>query len=160
MKGQILQYLSMLFQNLKNEMVLLPLLSNNRVNLIINIDFDFSDPDLVSAFISLLRTLAFKMNPTNVPLFYSYDVCTVPLLISYHLTNAFLFIYIELGRNASNFFISNAVSRCNRQIRQNCSSYHTPHHTANESPKSFHYCKQYFKPISKNSSTPSHSACV
>lgn len=56
-------------------MILYPLLSNNRINNILSIPYDFSDPELVSYFVAVLRALAFKMTSLNVILFISVVVC-------------------------------------------------------------------------------------
>lgn len=68
---QILQTSNMLFTNFKNETSLYYLLSNNYVNEIITHKFDLEDEDIVSNYISFLKTLSFKLNSHTVHFFFN-----------------------------------------------------------------------------------------
>uniref|UniRef100_A0A0N5BX31 FPL domain-containing protein n=1 Tax=Strongyloides papillosus TaxID=174720 RepID=A0A0N5BX31_STREA len=68
---QILQTSNMLFTNFKNETSLYYLLSNNYVNEIITHKFDLHDEDIVSNYISFLKTLSFKLNSHTVHFFFN-----------------------------------------------------------------------------------------
>ncbi|CEF68068.1 Uncharacterised protein family FPL-containing protein [Strongyloides ratti] len=68
---QILQTSNMLFTNFKNETSLYYLLSNNYVNEIITHEFDLRDEDIVSNYISFLKSLSFKLNSHTVHFFFN-----------------------------------------------------------------------------------------
>ena len=66
---QILQTWSILFQNVKSEMFLFYMLSNNNINLLILNEFDFEDEDVIAEYISLLKILSLKLNVETVQFF-------------------------------------------------------------------------------------------
>uniref|UniRef100_A0A0N4ZUZ3 FPL domain-containing protein n=1 Tax=Parastrongyloides trichosuri TaxID=131310 RepID=A0A0N4ZUZ3_PARTI len=68
---QILQTSNMLFTNFKNETSLYYLLSNNYVNEIITHKFDLTDEDIISNYVSFLKTLSFKLNSHTVHFFFN-----------------------------------------------------------------------------------------
>lgn len=88
---QLLQTLSILFENIRNETSiceLLPivwtaihvtccivytdyLLSNNHVNSLIVLKLDFSDEEVLAYYISFLKTLSFKLNTHTIHFFYN-----------------------------------------------------------------------------------------
>ena len=92
---QLLQTLSILFENIRNEtsiceLLLLKiymymyislcllcllcadyLLSNNHVNSLIVLKLDFSDEEVLAYYISFLKTLSFKLNTHTIHFFYN-----------------------------------------------------------------------------------------
>ena len=68
-KMQIVQTLAILVQNVCNETSLYYLLSNNFVNEIIMLEVNLSDTDLVSQFVSFLKTLSLRLNVRTVQFF-------------------------------------------------------------------------------------------
>jgi hypothetical protein len=68
---QLLQTLSILFDNIRNETSIYYLLSNNHVNSIIVLKLDFSDEEVLAYYISFLKTLSFKLNKHTIHFFYN-----------------------------------------------------------------------------------------
>ena len=68
-KGEILQALSLLLQNMKQDFTFLCFVSNNRLNPTLEMYYDFSDGELISYYVSVLRSLAFRMTSRNIFLF-------------------------------------------------------------------------------------------
>ncbi|GAB1602331.1 protein CLEC16A-like isoform X3 [Argonauta hians] len=68
---QLLQTLSILFENISNETSLYYLLSNNHINSIIVHKFDFSDEEVMAYYISFLKTLSLKLNRHTIHFFYN-----------------------------------------------------------------------------------------
>ncbi|XP_020607380.1 protein CLEC16A-like [Orbicella faveolata] len=76
---QLLQTLSILFENIRNETSLYYLLSNNSVNSIIIHKFDFSDEEVLAYYISFLKTLSLKLNRHTVHFFFNEHKNDFPL---------------------------------------------------------------------------------
>ncbi|XP_078348626.1 protein CLEC16A-like isoform X2 [Oculina patagonica] len=76
---QLLQTLSILFENIRNETSLYYLLSNNSVNSIIIHKFDFSDEEVLAYYISFLKTLSLKLNKHTVHFFFNEHKNDFPL---------------------------------------------------------------------------------
>lgn len=76
---QLLQTLSILFENIRNETSIYYLLSNNHVNSIIVLKLDFSDEEVLAYYISFLKTLSFKLNKHTVHFFYNEHLRDFPL---------------------------------------------------------------------------------
>lgn len=76
---QLLQTLSILFENIRNETSLYYLLSNNHVNSIIIHKFDFSDEEVLAYYISFLKTLSLKLNRHTVHFFFNEHKNDFPL---------------------------------------------------------------------------------
>lgn len=76
---QLLQTLSILFENIRNETSLYYLLSNNNVNSIIIHKFDFSDEEVLAYYISFLKTLSLKLNRHTVHFFFNEHKNDFPL---------------------------------------------------------------------------------
>lgn len=89
---QLLQTLSILFENIRNETSICELtskkttyrmarvccvsaldylLSNNHVNSLIVLKLDFSDEEVLAYYISFLKTLSFKLNTHTIHFFYN-----------------------------------------------------------------------------------------
>ena len=78
-KVQMLQTLSILFENISNETALYYLLSNNHINAIIVHKFDFSDEEVLAYYISFLKTLSLKLNKSTIHFFYNEHLSDFPL---------------------------------------------------------------------------------
>ncbi|XP_048575920.1 protein CLEC16A isoform X4 [Nematostella vectensis] len=76
---QLLQTLSILFENIRNETSLYYLLSNNHVNSIIIHKFDFSDEEVLAYYISFLKTLSLKLNTQTIHFFFNERKNDFPL---------------------------------------------------------------------------------
>jgi protein CLEC16A len=76
---QLLQTLSILFDNIRNETSIYYLLSNNHVNSIIVLKLDFSDEEVLAYYISFLKTLSFKLNKHTIHFFYNEHLRDFPL---------------------------------------------------------------------------------
>ncbi|KAJ1347946.1 hypothetical protein KIN20_003133 [Parelaphostrongylus tenuis] len=77
---QLLQTLNILFENIRHETSLYFLLSNNHVNSIITHDFDFNNEEIMAYYISFLKTLSFKLNPSTIHFFFNEATDEFPLL--------------------------------------------------------------------------------
>eukprot|EP00927_Polykrikos_kofoidii_P016368 TRINITY_DN17390_c0_g1_i1.p1 TRINITY_DN17390_c0_g1~~TRINITY_DN17390_c0_g1_i1.p1 ORF type:complete len:900 (-),score=144.43 TRINITY_DN17390_c0_g1_i1:423-3122(-) len=69
-KVQLLQTLSMLVQNIRQQTSLYYLLSNNYVNHLISMDLDFSDEEILAYYITLLKSLAMRLNGETIKFFF------------------------------------------------------------------------------------------
>lgn len=77
---QLLQTLNILFENIRHETSLYFLLSNNHVNSIITHTFDFTNEEIMAYYISFLKTLSFKLNPSTIHFFFNETTEEFPLL--------------------------------------------------------------------------------
>ncbi|XGW17603.1 hypothetical protein V3C99_002305 [Haemonchus contortus] len=77
---QLLQTLNILFENIRHETCLYFLLSNNHVNSIITHTFDFTNEEIMAYYISFLKTLSFKLNPSTIHFFFNEATEEFPLL--------------------------------------------------------------------------------
>ena len=76
---QVIQTIAILVQNVRNETSLYYLLSNNYVNEIIMLELNFGDSDLVSQFVSFLKTLSLRLNVRTVQFFLDDRAGSMPL---------------------------------------------------------------------------------
>eukprot|EP00011_Vannellida_sp_DIVA3-517-6-12_P014194 CAMPEP_0114616830 /NCGR_PEP_ID=MMETSP0168-20121206/6887_1 /TAXON_ID=95228 ORGANISM="Vannella sp., Strain DIVA3 517/6/12" /NCGR_SAMPLE_ID=MMETSP0168 /ASSEMBLY_ACC=CAM_ASM_000044 /LENGTH=321 /DNA_ID=CAMNT_0001827953 /DNA_START=54 /DNA_END=1016 /DNA_ORIENTATION=+ len=76
---QLVQTLSILMENLKSEMALFYILSNNHINELISYRLDFSDEDLMANYISFLKTVSLKLNPQTLQFFFNERQNEFPL---------------------------------------------------------------------------------
>jgi len=67
---QLLQTLSMLVQNIRRQTSLYYLLSNNYVNKLIAMPLDFSDEEIIAYYITLLKSLAMRLDSETVKFFF------------------------------------------------------------------------------------------
>ncbi|KAK9825468.1 hypothetical protein WJX81_005951 [Elliptochloris bilobata] len=67
---QVLQTLSILIQNIRSTTAIFYLFSNNHVNEIIALRFDFEDDEVLGYYINLLKTVSLKLNSSTVQFFY------------------------------------------------------------------------------------------
>lgn len=66
---QVLQTLSIIIQNVRSETAVFFLFSNNHINNIVDLDFDFEDDEVLGYYISFLKTISLKLNPGTVHFF-------------------------------------------------------------------------------------------
>ncbi|RHZ89459.1 hypothetical protein Glove_14g26 [Diversispora epigaea] len=76
---QLLQTMNILFENIHELTSLYFFLSNNYVNKIICHKFDFSNDEILAYFISLLRTLSFKLAKSTLCFFFNEHIDDFPL---------------------------------------------------------------------------------
>lgn len=76
---QILQTMSILIENISTNSSIYYLLSNDRVNDIIQHPFDFSDEELMAYYISFLKTLSLKLDVSTVQFFFNHETQRFPL---------------------------------------------------------------------------------
>lgn len=65
----MLQTLSIIIQNVRSETGIFFLFSNNHINNIVDLDFDFSDEEVLGYYISFLKTISLKLNAGTVHFF-------------------------------------------------------------------------------------------
>ncbi|BDA41766.1 probable protein CLEC16A homolog at N-terminal half [Coccomyxa sp. Obi] len=70
---QVLQTLSILIQNIRSTTAIFYLFSNNLVNEIVAMRFDFEDDEVLGYFINLLKTISLKFNSSTVQFFFHDD---------------------------------------------------------------------------------------
>ncbi|KAK9796324.1 hypothetical protein WJX73_003927 [Symbiochloris irregularis] len=70
---QVLQTLSMLIYNIRSEVAIFYLFSNNHVNDIVALRFDFEDDEVLGYYINLLKTIALKLNKSTVQFFFQEE---------------------------------------------------------------------------------------
>uniref|UniRef100_A0A7S1AZN9 FPL domain-containing protein n=1 Tax=Noctiluca scintillans TaxID=2966 RepID=A0A7S1AZN9_NOCSC len=81
-KVQLLQSLSILVQNLRRQTSVYYLLSNNYVNKLIAMPLDFNDEEILAYYITLLKSLAMRLDDETIKFFFIERVeCTFPLYI-------------------------------------------------------------------------------
>ena len=78
---QLLQTLAIMLQNLKNNAYIYYMLSQNHLNSLITHKFDFDDEELVGLYISLVKTIALKLDAQTVQFFFNKRVNDMPLLV-------------------------------------------------------------------------------
>merc|ERR1740138_821771 len=69
-KVQLLQTLSMLVQNIRRQTSLYYLLSNNYVNKLIAMPLDFNDEEILAYYITLLKSLAMRLDAETIKFFF------------------------------------------------------------------------------------------
>ncbi|KAG2445623.1 hypothetical protein HXX76_000233 [Chlamydomonas incerta] len=67
---QVLQTLSIIIQNIRSETGTYFLFSNNHINNIVEIRFDFDDEEVLGYYISFLKTISMKLNQSTVQFFF------------------------------------------------------------------------------------------
>ncbi|CAK8564083.1 unnamed protein product [Lathyrus sativus] len=81
---QLLQTVSILVQNLRNEHAIYYLFSNQHINYLITYSFDFQNEELLSYYISFLRAISGKLNRNTVSLLVKIkgdEVVSFPLYV-------------------------------------------------------------------------------
>lgn len=69
-KLQLLQTLQMLVQNIRQKTSVYYLLSNNHVNRLIKTQFDFSDEEVLAYYITLMKSLAMRLDTETIKFFF------------------------------------------------------------------------------------------
>lgn len=79
--SQVLQTLSIMIQNLRSETSVFYLFSNNHINDIVQLSFDFEDEEVLGYYISFLKTISLKLNASTVQFFFqdNGEVSAFPL---------------------------------------------------------------------------------
>lgn len=72
---QVLQTLSILIQNIRSQVAIFYLFSNNHVNDIVALRFDFDDDEVLGYYINLLKTISLKLNESTVQFFFQVILC-------------------------------------------------------------------------------------
>ena len=78
-KVQVIQSLNILLQNLTRPQSIYFILSNNYINHMIKMEIDPSDDELMSNYISFLKTLSLRLNKDTVQFFYLREEATFPM---------------------------------------------------------------------------------
>ncbi|KAJ5078311.1 hypothetical protein M0811_05099 [Anaeramoeba ignava] len=78
-KKQLLQTISIMFENIKTQSAIYYLLSNNHINSIIEHEFDFSDDEVLAYYITLLKALSLKLNKDTIQFFIDEKTKSFPL---------------------------------------------------------------------------------
>lgn len=78
---QVLQTLSIIIQNVRSETGIFFLFSNNHINNIVEVRFDFEDEEVLGYYISFLKTISLKLNKRTVQFFFDLKagMTTFPL---------------------------------------------------------------------------------
>jgi hypothetical protein len=76
---QIIQTLSMLVTNVSNNLSLYYLFSGNHINHLIRHEFDWSDEEVLSHYISFCKTIAMRLNPSTLQFFFDRHKQEFPL---------------------------------------------------------------------------------
>jgi hypothetical protein len=63
---QVLQTLSILIQNIRSETAIFYLFSNNFINELITLRFDFEDDEVLGYFVNMLKAISLKLTQTTV----------------------------------------------------------------------------------------------
>lgn len=76
-----MQTLSIMIQNLRSETSIFYLFSNNHINDIVQLGFDFEDEEVLGYYISFLKTISLKLNASTVQFFFqdNGEVSAFPL---------------------------------------------------------------------------------
>eukprot|EP00931_Biecheleriopsis_adriatica_P029922 TRINITY_DN17696_c0_g1_i1.p1 TRINITY_DN17696_c0_g1~~TRINITY_DN17696_c0_g1_i1.p1 ORF type:complete len:879 (-),score=169.37 TRINITY_DN17696_c0_g1_i1:57-2657(-) len=78
-KVQLLQTLSMLIQNIRRDTSLYYLFSNNYVNQLIATEFEWADEEILTYYISFLKSLALRLNKETIKFFFNEHSQQFPL---------------------------------------------------------------------------------
>eukprot|EP00884_Botryococcus_braunii_P017498 jgi/Botrbrau1/4431/Bobra.0348s0020.1 len=70
MAKQVLQTLSILIQNIRSTTAIFYLFSNNHINEIVGMRFDFEDDEVLGYYINLLKTISLKLDARTVQFFF------------------------------------------------------------------------------------------
>lgn len=71
---QVLQTLYMLIQNVRIQTAIYYILSNNHVNDIVTLSFDFEDDEVLGYYINLLKSISLRLTPKSVQFFYQVTI--------------------------------------------------------------------------------------
>ncbi|XP_011094116.1 uncharacterized protein LOC105173907 [Sesamum indicum] len=120
---QLLQTMSIMIQNLKNEHSIYYMFSNEHVNYLITYSFDFRNEELLSYYISFLRAISGKLNKDTISLLVktqNEEVVSFPLYVeairfAFHeesmirtAVRALTLNIYHVGDDAVNMFVSRA----------------------------------------------------
>jgi hypothetical protein len=77
---QVVQCVTILFQNLTRQQSVYFLLSNDRINRMINANFDFNDEEMISNYVSFIKTLSLRLTAESIQFFFTMD--SFPLFLA------------------------------------------------------------------------------
>jgi protein CLEC16A len=66
---QVLQTLSIIIQNVRSETAIFFLFSNHHIDDIVDLDFDFSDEEVLGYYISFLKAISLRLSPATLHFF-------------------------------------------------------------------------------------------
>merc|ERR1711971_1170298 len=78
-KVQLLQTTSIILQNLKDEALIHKMLARGHINKIIDANLDFKNEEILSWYISFLKSLALRIDAGTVRIFFDVEEKTFPL---------------------------------------------------------------------------------
>ena len=78
MPMQVLQPLSIFIQNIKSPTAVFYLFSNNHLNDIVGLHFDFEDDEVLGYYINLLKAISVKFDTSSVQFFFQVVPCERP----------------------------------------------------------------------------------
>lgn len=78
-KVQVIQTLSILVANVSSTEMIFYILSNNHINDLIVHPFDFSNEEILSHYISFLKTLSLRLDPQTIQFFFNEQAQDFPL---------------------------------------------------------------------------------
>ena len=70
-KVQLLQTMSILVQNIERQTTLFYLFSNNHVNTVITADLDWEDEEILSYYVTFMKSLALRLNAETAKFFFN-----------------------------------------------------------------------------------------
>lgn len=73
-----MQTLSILIQNVKNQQTIYYLFSNDHINKIVMLRFDFNDDELLGYYVNLLKTISLRLNESTVQFFFHSTSSILP----------------------------------------------------------------------------------
>ena len=76
----MLQTLSLLIQNIKSPIAVYYLFSNNYLNEIVCLHFDFSNDEVLGYYINLLKAISMKFDQSTIQFFFQASSACAPLL--------------------------------------------------------------------------------
>ena len=79
-KFQVLHCITILLKNLIRSSSVYLVCSNNHINRMIAIELDETDDELLSMYVSFLKTLTLRLNVDTIQFFFDANNCTFPLL--------------------------------------------------------------------------------
>ena len=85
-----MQTLSILIQNIRSQVAIFYLFSNNHVNDIVALRFDFDDDEVLGYYINLLKTISLKLNESTVQFFFQVGSWALAKLAELRLLRAAL----------------------------------------------------------------------
>ena len=77
-RAQVLQTLSILIQNIKSPTAVFYLFSNDHLNDVVGLHFDFGDDEVLGYYINLLKAISMKFDASTIQFFFQARPATCP----------------------------------------------------------------------------------